>query len=193
MSTASPRVKITRRGVIVVAVAVAVLLAWLLAFFLPESHKLDGLDAQKTSLQSTEAADEARLQQVKNEEQHVGQIDAMYQRLKGYAPTTEQVYTYIHTISAAAKSAGVTITALSPTGLVAVPDTNYSAVPITASVKGSYDHMLAFLKALYNLPRLTDVNDVSLTGGGPGTNRSTSLTISLQLAIFTTQKPETST
>lgn len=189
MRASSRRVPITRRSALVGLVVVAVVVAWLFAFYLPQTRKLAALGTQRTALQSTVAADEARLQQLQNEAQHVTQIRAMYDRLDGYAPKTGKLYTYIRTISGAAKRAGVTITSLQPGALVAVSGTTYSAIPITAAVKGSYDHMLAFVKDLYGLPRLTDLNALSVTGGGPGTNRSTNLTVSLQLAIFTSEKP----
>ena len=189
MSAASSRIPVTRRSVLVGIAVVGVVVAWLFAFYLPQTRRLAALGTQRTALQSTVATDEARLQQLQNEAQHVTQIRAMYERLDGYAPRTEKLYTYIRTISGAAKKAGVRITSLQPGGLVAVSGTAYSAIPITAAVKGSYYHLLAFVKGLYGLPRLTDLNAVSVTGGGPGTNRSTILTASVQLAIFTSQKP----
>lgn len=189
MSAASSRIRITRRSALVGLVVVAVVVAWLFAFYLPQTRKLATLGTQRTALQSTVAADEARLRQLQNEAQHVTEISAMYERLHGYVPKTEQLYTYIHTISGAAKTAGVTITSLQPSQLAAVSGTAYSAIPITAAIKGSYDRLLAFVKDLYDLPRLTDLNALSVTGGGPGTNRSTILTVSLQLAIFTSEKP----
>lgn len=187
MTKPKPSLKITGRGALVAVVVVALLAAWFLAFFRPESHKLQTLDAERNSLQATVAVDQARLRRVQNEAAHVTQIQAMDNRLVGYAPTTEGLYTYIHTISAAAKVAGVTITSLDAGSMAPVPATPYSAVPIAASIKGTYDQILAFLKGLYALPRLTDINDVSVSGGGPGTNRATVLTVSLQLAIFTSQ------
>ena len=190
MSPASSRrIPITRRSALAGLVVVAVVVAWLLAFYLPQTRKLAALGAQRTTLQSTVANDEARLAQLRNEAQHVTQIRAMYDRLHGYAPKTAQLYTYIRTISRAAKKAAVTITSLQPGGLEAVSGTTYSAIPVTAAIKGSYDRLLAFVKDLYDLPRLTDLNALSVTGGGPGTNRSTILTVSLQLAIFTSEKP----
>ncbi|MDA8314806.1 MAG: type 4a pilus biogenesis protein PilO [Actinomycetota bacterium] len=189
MSAASSRIRITRRSALVGLVVVVVVVAWLFAFYFPQTRKLAALGSQRTALQSTVAADEARLAQLQNEAQHVTQIKAMYDRLHGYAPRTGQLYTYIRTISGAAKSAGVTITSLQPSPIEAVSGTTYSAIPITAAIKGPYDRLLAFVKDLYDLPRLTDVNALSVTGGGPGTSRSTILTVSLQLAIFTSEKP----
>lgn len=187
--SAVSHVKLTRRRAAVALAAAAVLAAWLFAFYLPESHKLQGLDTQRATLQSTVAADQARLQKVEKEAAHVTQITAMYDRLQGYVPSTEELYTYIHTISAAAKTAGVTITSLNASGLVGVTSGSYSAIPITAVIKGTYDQLLAFLKGLYTLPRLTDVNSVSVNGGGRGSNRGTPLSVTLQLAIFTSMKP----
>ena len=189
MSAASSRIRITRRSALVGLVVVVVVVAWLFAFYFPQTRKLAALGAQRTALRSTVAADEARLAQLQNEAQHVTEIRTMYDRLHGYAPRTEQLYTYIRTISGAAKSAGVTITSLQPSPIEAVSGTAYSAIPITAAIKGPYDRLLAFVKDLYDLPRLTDVNALAVTGGGPGTSRSTILTVSLQLAIFTSEKP----
>ena len=189
MSVSSTRITITRRSVLIALGVIAVLVAWVVAFYLPQTHKLAALDTKRSSLQSTLAADQARLQQLQSEAHHVTEIRAMYNRLNGYAPGTEKLYTYVHTIAHSAKAAGVTITSLAPSTLEAVAGTRYSAIPITASVKGTYDQLLAFIKGLYNLPRLTDVNALSVIGGGPGTNRNTVLTASLELAVFTSQKP----
>lgn len=189
MSAKSTRIKITGRSALTAIGVVVVVIAWVLAFYLPQTHKLQSLDSKQTTLQATLTADQARLLQLQKEAQHVTEIRAMYNRLNGYAPATGKVYTYIHTISHAAKSAGVTITSLQPGALQAVNGTTYSAIQITASIKGTYDSMLSFIKGLYNLPRLTDVNAINVTGGGPGTNRGTVLAVTLELAIFTSQKP----
>jgi Tfp pilus assembly protein PilO len=189
VSPSRTRVTVTPRAALVALGVVVVVVAWVFAFYLPQTHKLKTLDTLRTTLQSTVATDEAHLQQVKRENHHINQIRAMYDELEGYVPSTENLYTYIRTISRAAKASGVTITSLQPSSLSAVSGTSYSAIPITASVKGTYDHLLAFIKRLYDLPRLTDVNGLSFSGGGPGTNRGTVLSASLELAIYTSQTP----
>jgi type IV pilus assembly protein PilO len=188
MSATKPRITITKRSAITAVVTVAVVIAWLIAVYFPQTKKLSTLDTQKTTLQSTLAADQARIRQLRAEAQHVTEIRAIYNTLQGYVPATGQVYTYIHTISSAAKAAGVKITSLAPSTPTAVTGTSYSAIPISAAVKGTYDNLLAFIKGLYNLPRLTDVNAVSITGGGPNTNRTAVLAVTLQLAIFSSKK-----
>lgn len=189
MNSTSRRFNITGRSVLVALGVVVIVVAWLLAFYLPQAHRLSALESKTATLHSTLAADQARLLQLQKEAQHVTQIRAMYNRLDGYAPTTEKVYTYVHTIAHAAKIAGVTISALQPSAIESVSGTKYSAIPISASVQGTYDNILAFIKGLYDLPRLTDVNALTVSGGGQGTNRSSSLSVTLQLAIFTSQKP----
>lgn len=188
MKTKRTRITLTPRSALLALGVVGIVVAWVMVFYLPQTQKLRALGAQQTSLQQTVTADEVRLAQLQKEAQHVTQIRAMYNQLSGYVPSTEDVYTYIHTISGAAKAAGVTITSLAPSALSPITGTSYMALPIDASVKGTYDHLLAFIKDLYNLPRLTDVNAISINGGGPGTNRGTDLSVELQLAIFTSQK-----
>ena len=187
--TARTRFRFTPRALLVALGVVGVVVAWAIAFYVPEGHKLAALDAQKTTLQSTVTADEARLQQVQREDQHIAQIRAMHDQLDGYVPSTESLYSYIRTISHAAKASGVKITSVAPSALVGVTGTSYTAVPIATSVRGTYDHLLSFIKHLYSLSRLTDVNGLSISGGGPSTGRSTVLSASFQLAIFTSQAP----
>ncbi|MGH8989294.1 MAG: type 4a pilus biogenesis protein PilO [Acidimicrobiales bacterium] len=188
MRIGSLRLSITPRTALVALGVVVVVVVWILAFYLPQTHKLAALGTQRATLQSTVAADEAHLERAKSEDHHIGRIRAMYDELDGYVPASADLYTYIRTLSTAAKSAGVTITSLSPNAPVAT-GTTYSGVPITASVKGTYDQLLAFVTRLYDLPRLTDVNQLSITGGGLGTDRGTLLSATLQLAIFTSQRP----
>ncbi|MGH9100035.1 MAG: type 4a pilus biogenesis protein PilO [Acidimicrobiales bacterium] len=189
MKIGSLHLSITPRTALVALGVVVVLVVWILAFYLPQTHKLAALGTQRATLQSTVATDEAHLERAKSEDHHIGRIRAMYDELDGYVPASADLYTYIRTLSTAAKSAGVTITSLSPSTLAAATGTAYSGVPITASVKGTYDQLLAFVTRLYDLPRLTDVNQLSITGGGLGTDRGTLLSATLQLAIFTSQRP----
>lgn len=190
MTSARPVLEVAKKPIVLLGAAalVVVVVVWLLAFFEPQSHKLASLDSQKSTLQQTLVQDQARLREVRQESHHVGQIQAIDAKLKGYVPTSEDLYTYIQALSGAGNKAGVTIDSLQPSDMVAASGTSYSAIPITAEVKGAYDHLVSFLSAVYNLPRLTDVNSVVITGGGPGTNRSTVLSATLDLVIFTSQK-----
>lgn len=189
----SPIVDVVKRPLILIGttILVAIVVVWFVVFFMPQSHKLSSLQAERATLQEAVVQDNARLQQVRSESHHIGKIQALDAKLRGYVPTSEDLYTYIQTLSGAGKSSGVTITSLQPSGLVAVTGTSYSAVPVTADVKGTYDHLVAFLNTIYNLPRLTDVNGLNITGGGPGTNRSTVLSATFDLVIFSSQKAST--
>lgn len=193
MSTPSPATEALKRPATMIAglVVLALVVAWLFVFFLPQGRKLSTLGAEKASLQQAVVRDNAQLQRLRTESHHVGQIQTMYTGLQGYAPSSEDLYTYIQVLSSAAKTAGVTITSLSPSPMVTVAGTSYSAVPIAATVKGNYDALLALLHSIDHLPRLTDVNSIAISGGGPGTNRGSVLTVNLQLSIFTSQKPTT--
>lgn len=193
MTKLSPIFDLAKRPFVLLSALglVAVILVWVLLFFVPQSHKLTSLESKKTALQQALVQDNARLLRVRSESHHVGQIETLYKQLKGYAPQTGDLYTYIQTLSGAGKAAGVSITTLQASPLQSVTGSPYSAIPIDAEVKGTYDHMLSFIKAVYALPRLTDINSISLSGGGPGTNRSTTLSATMDLVIFTSQKGST--
>ena len=190
MNTSSPTVTILRQPkvMLVIAAALVVVLAWLMAFFVPQGHKLSALQAQEQSLQTQVNAGNAKVAELRVESQHAAQIAAMVQKLQGYAPSTSDI-SYIALLSNAAKAAGVTVSAIGPGVAVPVTGSPYQSIPVSATIDGTYDNLLSFIKTVYALPRLTDINSLSISGGGPKSNRGTILAASFQLQIFTSQKP----
>jgi Tfp pilus assembly protein PilO len=176
------------KTMLAVAAALVVVLAWLLAFFVPQGHKLSSLQAQEQSLQSQVDAGNARVNQLRVESQHSAQIAAMVKKLEGYAPATSDI-SYIALLSNTAKATGMTVTSIGPGVAAPVQGSSYQSIPVSASVQGTYDSLLSFIHAVYALPRLTDIDSVNIIGGGPKTDRGAMLTASLQLQIFTSQKP----
>lgn len=193
MNLSSPAIEALRRPRTLIAIGVAAVLVivWLVAFFLPQGKKLSSLQSEQRSLQLAVIQDDAKVRQLRDESHHTKQIQALYSALQGYVPATADLYTYIQTLSGAGKAAGVSITSIDPSTVVAMTGSQYSVLPINTTVKGTYDQLLSFIHAVYALPRLTDINTVSISGGGSGSNRSTVLSASFALAIFTTQKPAT--
>ena len=87
-------------------------------------------------------------------------------------------------------TAGVTVTTLSPSpSLRQVLRQHFATVVVQMDVTGTYDATLALIKGLYDLPRLTSIDTLSITGGGPTTNRSTPLTTALELTAYTSAAP----
>jgi type IV pilus assembly protein PilO len=194
MINATSILEVAKKPVVLVGALalVVVVLVWLFVFFEPQSHKLASLDSEKVSLQQTLVQEQARLQQVRQESHHVGQIQAIDAKLKGYVPSSEELYTYIQALSGAGHQAGVTISSLQPSPPEPASGTSYTAIPISAQVKGTYDQLVAFLHDIYNLPRLTDINSLTISGGGPGTSRSSALSATIDLVIFSSETASTS-
>lgn len=188
----SPTVTILRRPKVLLAVAgvLVVVLVWVLAFFLPQGHKLSSLQADEQNLQAEVNAGNARVARLRVESQHSSQIQAMVKKLESYAPATSDI-SYISVLSNAAKATGVTVTSLGPGTPVAVSGSPFDSIPISATVNGTYDNLLGFIKAVYQLPRLTDIDSVQVSGGGPKSNRAATLTANFQLEIFTSTKTAT--
>lgn len=170
-----------------IAAALVVVLAWALVFFVPQGHKLSSLRAQETTLQQKVNAGNAKVARLRNESQHSAQIAAMVKKLEAYAPGTSDI-SYIALLSNTAKASGVTVDSIGPGTASVVTGSSYQSIPFSASVTGTYDQILSFIKAVYAMPRLTDINSVQISGGGPKTSRATALTASFQLEIFTSKK-----
>jgi type IV pilus assembly protein PilO len=171
-----------RKVLIAAAVGLLVLLIWLVAIFVPEGHKLAAVNAKVQAAQTQQVELQARLTRLRAYSKQSAEFEALSQRLTAAVPPTTDVYDYITAISNAASGTGMQVTNVDPA--IPVSSSGVAVVPVTVSAAGTYDQTLAFLKALYSLPRLTVISGVSITGGGTGTSRSTKLNDQFTLSIF---------
>lgn len=171
-----------RKVLIGLVVGLFVLLIWLVAVFTPEGHKLAAVNTQTQAAQVQQTTLQDRLARLKSYSKESAEFEALSQRLTAAVPPTSDVYDYITAISQAAAATGVQVSSVDPSA--PVTGGNVAVVPVTVAVTGSYDQTLAFIKALYAMPRLTIITQVSLSGGGNGTGRSTALTDQFSLDIL---------
>jgi Tfp pilus assembly protein PilO len=168
-----------------VGAAVVIVLVWLFAFFLPQGKKLNTLTTQQVQLQQEQAALNAQLAQLKKTSAATPQLLALQASFNVAVPPSANTYAYITTMYETTKAAGVTLTSIT-TGSPGAPSGGISPISVSLSTSGTYDQALKLIDLLNKLPRLTIINAVSMTGGGPNTTRSTSMTQSFSLTIFTT-------
>src|ERR1017187_4865244 len=171
-----------RKVLIAAGIGLVVLLIWLVAVFSPEGHKLAAVNEKTQQAQTQQTALQDRLARLKAYSKESAQFEALSQRLTAAIPPTTDVYDYITAISDAASATGVKVTSVNPSP--AVSSGNVAVVPVTVALTGSYDQTLAFIKAIYALPRLTVTTQLSITGGGAASNRSTGLTSQLSMDIL---------
>jgi Tfp pilus assembly protein PilO len=114
----------------------------------------------------------------------------MQATLSGLIPTTPDFYDYITLMSNTTAAAGVHLVSITPsTSGTPITGTDLEAIPVILSTSGTYDSTLGLIKAIYALPRLTTINSMAITGGGPGTNRSTLLDETFSLTIYSSARP----
>jgi len=171
-----------RKVLVAAGVGLVVLLIWFVAVFSPEGHKLAVVSEKTQQAQTQQTALQDRLARLKAYSKQSAAFEALSQRLSTAVPTTTDVYDYITAISNAAGATGVKVSNINPS--IAVSSGSVAVIPVTLSVTGNYDQTLAFMKALYALPRLTIITQVSVSGGGTGSSRSTGLTDQFSLDIL---------
>ena len=196
MSDATGTVPVWKQKPVVITavIAVVVVIIWLVAFFLPQGSKLSTLNAQQQTLQQKVAQGNAKVERLKHTFQRASQLQAMDASLQAEVPSTPDIFkttaNYTNTLSATVAASHLTLTSVSPGGAAQPPaGSDFTTVPVTLVVKGTYDNLLTFITNVYALPRLTDINQIRIEGGGPGTNRSSTLTATFSLVSFTTAKP----
>ena len=183
----------SRTLVIAIVVTLVVVLVWLVAFFNPQGHKLSGLQTQEQQAQSEQLQLESQLAILRADSKESPVLRALSQKLSAAVPSSDGGnYVYLGTtLPDTATAAGVHIESISPG--TPVPAGSVSVTPISVATQGTYDQTLAFIKALYALPRLTVVTNLQLGGGGPGTTRGTVLQETIDLDIFAQASPSAAT
>ncbi len=171
-----------RKVLISFAVALVVMLIWLVAVFSPEGHKLAAVNTSVQQAQSEQSSLLAHLALLKLYSKESATFEQLSDRLNAAVPSTIDIYDYITAISNAASSTGVAVESVDPSTAVAWG--SVGVIPVSVAVKGNYDQTLAFIKALYALPRLTVITQITISGGGVQTTRSTALSDEFSLDIF---------
>jgi Tfp pilus assembly protein PilO len=171
-----------RTMMLVIGGSLLVLLIWFVAYFSPSGKQLGAVKTQTQTAQNTQVQLNAELARLRSYSNDAGALALLSERLTAALPPTTDVYDYITALSNAAAAANVKIQSIDPgtantTGPVAV-------IPVGLTATGDYDQTLAFIKALYALPRLTIITSLELSGGGPDSTRSSSLQGAYALDIF---------
>jgi Tfp pilus assembly protein PilO len=171
-----------RTMMLLIGGSVLVLLIWYVAYFAPSGKQLGAIGAQTQTAQTEQATLNTELARLRSFSKETGALAALSDRLGDALPATTDIYDYITALSNAGSSADVKIGSIDP-GAAAVAGP-VSVIPVSITASGTYDQTLAFIKALYALPRLTVISSVDISGGGAATSRSTVLTSTFALFIF---------
>jgi len=171
-----------RTMLLVIGGALFVLLIWFLAYFSPAGKQLASVNAQTQTALTQQAQLNQQLARLRSYSKETGTLVQLSDRLSAALPPTTDIYDYITALSNAASGAHVSIQSVSPNSPTTAGALSVIGVEVTTT--GNYDETLAFIKALYALPRLTILTSVQISGGGASATRSTSLQGTFELDIF---------
>jgi Tfp pilus assembly protein PilO len=193
-------VKTLRTPVILAIIGgtLVVFLIWVFVVFLPQGSKVSKLNAQAASLQTQQNALNARLQELKHLKN--SNLEGLHNRYSALVPSTANTSQFLKQINNIVNASGVTLStisvsptasALTPTAPAstgsktpAAPPSGALAIGVNLSVAGTYDQNLKLIQLIYQAPRLTTINQITLSGGGSGTNRGTRLTATYMMTIY---------
>jgi Tfp pilus assembly protein PilO len=171
-----------RTMMLIIGGTVLALLIWYVAYFSPSGKQLRAVGTQTQTAQSEQAQLNTELIRLRSYSKETGTLALLSDRLTAALPATTDIYDYITALSNAGTAANVKITSIDPGAAAVVGPV--SVIPVSISATGTYDQTLAFIKALYALPRLTVISSLDISGGGSQTSRSTDLQSTYSLDIF---------
>jgi len=175
------------------AAVVVMVLGWTMLIS-PMRDRTSLVQDEVASQQAANATAQDNVARLKKQSAGLSVRRAQLKALATTIPASEQIPTLLRDISAAAKSAGVTLGELTPSSpLLVTPPTAGNAsqpaavgglqeVPLAISITGTYAQTQAFLAALESMKRAVLVHGLDLAVGTGGTDAT--LTTSLRAAVF---------
>jgi Tfp pilus assembly protein PilO len=189
-----------RRWVVIAAVAVVVILAggWFL-LVKSEKSKVTDLNTQRDTQLAANQTLLTQITALQAQQKQLPQQQLILEKFSTLVPETAAEPTLIRQLTAAAKSAGIDLTSITPgqpaqisvagpasQTLGAAPAATAGTLfglPLSLNVTGSYANIESFLNALERLPRALAITDFALS---PTTQNdgSTELTTTLNGSVF---------
>jgi Tfp pilus assembly protein PilO len=185
------------RKVLLIAAAgtVALVAAWFLLLWSPQSSRLDGVRAREEEAVEINTALELRIARLRDLRARRPEFEADLAALKAAVPASPELDAFLLDVDEAADQAGVDITSISPSKPAsaataeATPSTTSttaattgttgttggaatgappSAITIALDAAGGYFQVLDFINRLDDLPRVVVVDSLSLASGSGG-------------------------
>lgn len=160
-------VTLARRRLVVVSLAIALVvgLAGWLAVIRPQAGKLVSVDQQQASERLTVAELSAQLAQLQGDAKQVKRSSSFFQRFEQAIPPSPDEPLLVVEVYRLASRERVHLDSITDDSLQSTSK-GYSTIPVSMTVSGPHDAVLAFLAGLYGLPRLLTIQSLDLSGQG---------------------------
>lgn len=175
-----------RRRAPIIAGAAVVLVAVLAVLFLvmPKMNQVRDTKDQLVQAQEQEDSLNADLKSLQEAQANAPQTEEQIQKLASEVPPTVDLPGLIRLLQAARDSSAVDFFAFAPGAPTVDTSGQFSVIPTTITVTGSYFSLQEFLFRLETLSRAAKVTSLSIAPGA--TTGTTSLSMDLNVAFYTT-------
>ena len=178
-------------GGVVVAVALAAL-SWVF-FISPQNSETDGLRAEVEQVNDRVVALQARLAQLRKENEKLPEHQARLAAQRQALPTTTALSNFLREMQTAGERAGVSVTTVNTGagGTTQAGGVEVQVLPVTLTVDGGIDGQMAFLDQLQQVqPRAVLIIGANLVPGGTDAESlAGTVTMTLSVQIFVAVQP----
>lgn len=157
-----------RRGLVAPILAVFLgALVWWFAWMAPTGSHLASAEVARRSDTAAITALQQRLVQLRADARNETAAKDFVRRFGRAIPPLADAPELVSQVYALALRSGVKLQAITDDTVVRA-GSNYSAVPVSLTVAGSQDSIVAFVDGMYRLPRLLTVQKLQLSGPSSG-------------------------
>ena len=161
----SPNSELLKRprvwGSMVVVLVLA--LGWWFAWMSPEGAKLASVRAEQARQQQTEVSLTSELTMLRADATRVRLASPFLARFGRAIPALPDAPSIVEQVYQLAVQDNVTLQSITDDSVVSA-GLGYSTIPVSMSVAGGHDALLAFVAGLYQLPRLLTIQTLDLSG-----------------------------
>ncbi len=149
-----------KAGICAAALLVPAALFYFL-FFSPKSDEIGQLENNVKQLQTQLAEVKAQAGKLAEQKQIMADLEEKFKEAALLIPDKKEIPSLLASVSSQGSSAGLDILAFVPSA--EVPKDFYAEIPVSLSLSGTYHNVGYFLDTVSKLPRIVNVNKVTMT------------------------------
>jgi type IV pilus assembly protein PilO len=142
--------------------------------FLPKLSQIDSLGKQSSSLEKKLSVAQQKASQLKSYQQKLENAKFEFKVVTKKLPEKQEIPSLLSSISQSGRDAGLDILLFRP-----LPERDkdfYAEIPVSITVKGSYQNVAIFFDKVSRLNRIVNIDDIKMRAAKGGENLTTSCT-----------------
>jgi type IV pilus assembly protein PilO len=177
-----------QKMLLAIAAAAVLVIAAVVLLVVPKFAEMSALDAERETAADLVNQTQAQLAQLRQAAGNASVTQAQLIGLANQFPENPELPSVIIELQDAANASGVTFDQFAPGVPIAGAGAQYTDLPLTVTVQGTWSDVLDYLRRLNHMTRAVRVSDVSMTPVAPTITASTTVVPETKVLLALTMR-----